>query len=204
MALPPTIPTSFVPHPSGGATQRLRSDFVGAFPLVAYGLLALVVVLALGVFVYGRVLAAQKDSKDAQLAKAEAAIDPATVESFVRLRDRLTSGQTLLNAHPSYASFFSALETMLPSTVRFTSLHLSMDQTGVVKLDGAGVAKSFNALAATSAAFAKDGRIKNAIFSNISVNRDNSVLFSLTATLDSKLTAFSPTAPGFTASSTQL
>ena len=39
-------------------------------------------------------------------------------------------------------------------------------------MEGAGVARSFNALAAASAAFAADGRIKDAIFSNININRD--------------------------------
>ena len=59
-------------------------------------------------------------------------------------------------------------------------------------MEGTGVAKSFNALAAASAAFAADGRIKDAIFSNININRDSSVSFALAATLDPKIIAFSP------------
>lgn len=194
MALPPTIPTSFVPHPGGSAPQRYKSDLTGAFGFFAYGLLTLVVVLALGVFIYGSILSAQKSSMDADLSKKEAAIDPKTVEEFVRLRDRLTNGMQLLNQHLAFTGFFGTLENLMPATVRLTSLHLSLDDVKGPKLEGAGTAKSFNALAAASNAFATDGHIKDAIFSNITVNQSGSVDFELTAMLDPKLVAYVPSA----------
>ena len=134
----------------------------------------------------------EKAAADAALAKAEAAIDPATVEGFVRLRNRLNSGQALLDNHVTFSGFFSSLETLLPATVRFTTLHISVGAAGKAQLDGTGVARSFNALAAASTAFATDGRIKGAIFSNISINKDGSVSFVLSASLDQRIIAFSP------------
>ena len=101
-------------------------------------------------------------------------------------------GATLLAGHVAFSGFFALVETILPTTVRFTAIHLSLDDTGGASLDGSGVAKSFNALAAASAAFATDGRIKDAIFSSIAINKDNSVSFSISASLDPKLVAFSP------------
>lgn len=192
MALPPTIPTSFVPHTPGAPAQKFRSDIVGAFGFFAYAVLGIVFLLAIGVFFYGRILAAEQSTKDAALAKAEAAIDPATVEGFVRLRNRLNQSGTLLNGHVSFSNFFTTLETLLPATVRFSTLHLAIDPaSGMTKVEGSGLAKSFNALAAVSTAFATDGRIKDAIFSKITINRDNSVSFGLSAALDPKLTVFS-------------
>ena len=195
MALPPTIPTSFVPYSASTATRRFRSDFTGAFGFFAYGVFFIVVALAVGVFLYGRILNAEQASKDAALTKAVAAIDPATIESFIRLRDRLNSGKTLLAGHNSFSAFFASLETLMPATVRLSSLHIAQVSTGGVTLSGAGIAKSFNALAAVSDAFAKDGRIKDAIFSNIVVNKGGAVSFSLAATLDSKVLLFNPMAP---------
>ncbi|TSA43774.1 hypothetical protein D4R49_02300 [bacterium] len=192
MALPPTIPTSFVPHAAIASAPRLHSNFTGVFGLFAYAVLGIVFIMALGVFFYGRILAANVTAKDAALATAQANIDPATIENFVRLRDRLASGKVLLEKHASFSNFFSTLEKLLPASVRFTSLHLSASDVGVPKVEGTGVAGSFNALAATSNAFAAGGRIKDAIFSNISVNRDGSVSFTLSAALDSKLVAFTP------------
>ena len=194
MALLPTIPTSFVPHMASAEHRPSRADAASIFGIIAYTVLGIVFALALGVFFYGRILAGNKITKDAALAQAEAAIDPATVASFVQLRDRLTSSQTLLGSHVAFSGFFAALQSLLPSTVRFTALHVSLDASRVAKVDGTGVAKSFNALSAASGAFAVDGRIKDVIFSKISINRDSSVSFGFSATLDPKLVTFSPTA----------
>jgi len=192
MALPPSIPTSFVPHPTT-VSRRFRSDFTNAFSFFAYFVLAVIFAMALGVFFYGRILAADKLAKDEELAKAENAIDPDIAESFVKLRNRLSSGGQLLSSHVAFSEFFTLLEKLTPTTARLSSLHLSINDKGNVKLEGTGVAKSFNALAVASTAFAKDGRIKDAIFSNIVVSqRDGSVSFALSASLDQKLIAFSP------------
>ena len=191
MALPPTIPTSFVPH-SSVVPRRFSADFTGAFGFLAYAVLGVVFLLALGVFFYGRILAADKASKDEELLAKVQAIDPKTIEIFVRLRDRLTSSATLLSNHVAFSGFFSSLEKILPTTVRFTTLHLSLDAAGSSKVDGAGISKNFNTLAAASTALAADGRIKDAIFSNINVNKDSSVSFSLAATLDPAIIVFSP------------
>jgi len=111
----------------------------------------------------------------------------------VKLRDRLNIGQTHLHHHLAPSEFFRALEAVLPSTVRFSELHLTVDTTGNAKVDGSGVAKSFNALSAASAAFATDSRIKDVIFSKMTINRaDGSVSFGFSATLDPKLIAFTP------------
>lgn len=192
MALPPTIPTSFVPRPQGGSGRSAHIDFIGALSYVSYFILAIAFLSALGVFAYGHILSSELERKDAALAAAESQIDPATVESFVRLRDRLSSGKTLLDKHAAFSSFFAALEKLLPGSVRFSALHLSLDPTGKAKLEGSGSAKSFNALAAASNAFSADGRIKDAIFSNISVASSGVVSFSLAATIDPKLLVFAP------------
>ncbi|MHB8660522.1 MAG: hypothetical protein ACYC75_01075 [Minisyncoccota bacterium] len=210
MAFPRTIPTSFVPQPASAAARKFHSDFTGAFGFLAYTILAIVFALAVGLFFYSRILDSEQTSKDAQLAKAEAAIDPTTVESFVQLRNRLDAGTTLLTNHVAFTNFFSVLEAILPTTVRFSALHLSIGTSAAspsiaagrdIKLEGTGIARNFNALAATSNAFAVDGRIKDAIFSNFTVNKDNSVSFSLSASIDPALVAFAPASASAAASS---
>ncbi len=188
MALPLTVPTSFVPHP-GAASVRRRSDLSGAFAFFGYGILGFVLILGIGVFIYSNILAAQQASKDTELNNAVANIDPSTVVDFVHLRDRLSSGEKLLGAHVALSNFFSALNVVMPSNVGFTNMHLVETDAGRVTVEANGLAKSFNALAATSDAFAKDGRIKDAIFSGIKV-QGNAVGFTLSATLDPSLVAF--------------
>lgn len=194
MALPPTIPTSFVPRPP--ASHRYRADFIGVFGFFMYGVLGIVFLMALGVFLYGRLLAAEQSRKDDELAQAAANIDRATIEDFVRMSNRLKQSRTLLSKHVAFSNFFDSLQTVLPTSVRFTTLHLFFDSYGAPRVEGAGIAKNFNALAAASAAFAADGRVKDAIFSKLSVNKDNSVSFGLSAALDPKLAAFAQDASG--------
>lgn len=174
------------------AERRYATDFGGALGYFAYLVLGSIVIAAFGVFFYGRVLDASQSAKDTQLKNAEAAIDPVTVKSFVQLRDRLNASQTLLGGHTALSSFFSTLESILPSTVRFTSLHIAIDTAGAAKVEGAGISKTFNALSVASAAFATDGRIKDVIFSKMNINKDSSISFGFSATLDPKLTVFSP------------
>jgi hypothetical protein len=194
MALPPTIPTSFVPHSTGGSAQRFRSDLTGVFGYFAYGILGIALLLAVGVFFYGQILKSEQTTKDAAVAEAEKAIDPATVVGFLRLRDRLDRGLDLLKNHVAFSGLFTTLETLLPTNVRFSSLHVALDSANVATIEGSGIAKSFNALAAVSTIFGTDKRIKDAIFSKISINKDNTVSFGLTAKLDPSLIVFTPNA----------
>lgn len=190
MALPPTVPTSFVPRPPTASVRR-QSNFSGAFAFVGYGVLTIVVALAIGAFIYSEILATEQNNKDQELAKQVAAIDPHTVTTFVKLRDRLSYGENLLAAHIAITGFLNAFSQVSPATVRFKTLHVSRDDSGIISVDATGVAKSFNALAAASNAYAADGRIKDAIFSSIKI-QGTAVSFSLAASVDPSLVAFSP------------
>ena len=192
MDIPPTIPTSFVPRSASALARQTQDQSIGGYALFAYITLGTIFLLAIGTFGYDRILASMQSSREAALLEAQKSIDIATVEGFVQLRNRLNSSSTLLANHVALSGFFVLLEKVLPTTVRFTSFHLTFGANKKVKLDGAGVAKSFNALAAVSTAFAKDGRIKDAIFSNLVVNKDSSVSFILSAVIDPKVVAFSP------------
>ena len=192
MALPPTIPTSFVPH-SAVREQRYRGDYIGAFGFFAYTVFVFVLILTFSVFVYGRILDADLAAKNKKIDDARQAINTDAIKEFVRLSQRLNASDSLLEGHVAFSRFFSTLATIMPTTVRFNTLHVSFGTDGTPLVEGSGVAKSFNALAATSQAFADDGNIKDAIFSDLQVNnQNNSVSFTLSATLDQPLIHFTP------------
>lgn len=195
MALLPTIPTSFVPHQPSVEHRKLNASVANVFNVLSYAALGIVFLMAIGVFSYGRILASTQASRDALLAKAESSIDTATIEGFVQLRDRLNASQTLLKNHVAFSNFFSALQTLLPLSVRFTMLHVSTEISGAVRVEGVGVARSFNSLSAASSALTSESHIKDVIFSKMSITRDGAVSFGFSATLDPRLIAFSPKAP---------
>lgn len=166
-----------------------------AFMVVAVGLLAIVGLLALGEFAYAHFLAGEMQSKSSQLTAQEQSVSQDTVEGFLRLRNRLTSAENILSQHVALSQFFDVLESLTLSEVRFTSLAITVnaDRTADVKMTG--TAKSFNALAAQSAAFAEESRIKQAIFSGISADKNGVVSFAVTAKLDPKLVELPATVP---------
>ena len=145
------------------------------------------IAVAAGVFAYDKFLLHTLAAKQAQLTTAQSQVDENTVEEFIRLRDRLTSGKDLLDNHVMLSQFFDALESLTLQNVQFTDLKLSVAGDHTATIDMTGTAKNFNALAAQSNAFAANKLIKRAIFSDITLTDDKTVSFKLTADVDSKL-----------------
>ena len=195
MAIPPTIPTSFVPKQPVTTGMRRPQSGVNVFLIIAGIVLGVSVLGAGGVFGYKLYLENVRDGKAAELQRAQDAINEDTIEGFVRLRNRLDSASTLLNQHVYTSQFFDVLETRTLQSVRFSSLTLSVLDDRSAEIQMEGVARSFNALAAQSEAFASEKRIKRAIFSSITVNTTGSVSFELTAELDPKLILASDATP---------
>lgn len=189
--MPPTIPTSFIPHQTSAA--RTSSAAVGVLWYGAYAILGAMLLVALGVFAYSLLLHSRLSAKEAVLSEATKSLDISTVADLSRLRDRLITGAALLTNHTAFSGLFPIIETVVPSTVRFSGLHLLIDEKNTPILSGTGIAKSYNALAAASLAFAaENSQIKGAVFSSIVPNKSGSVSFSFSATLDPKVVTFSP------------
>lgn len=191
MALSPGIPTSFVPRQPTPAQRRIRTG-TNLFLLLSLFVLCIAVVATIGTFAYDRYLRHALGVKSEELARAQASVDQEQVEAFVRLRDRLTYGESLLEGHVALSQLFSVLERETLGTVRYESLNLTIAEDKSARLEIEGVARTFNALAAQSNAFAGEKYIRRAIFSGIVVNQDASVSFFLTADLDPRLVVASP------------
>lgn len=148
-----------------------------------------VALLASGaVFAYDRYLSYVQSAKEAELKKAQAAVNPETVGEFIRLKDRFNAGTTLLDQHVTLSRFFDELEGLTLQNVQFSNLNLVVAGDGTATVDMNGVAKNFNSLAAQSNAVAADKKIKRAIFSGIGFDTGNTRLkFKLTADIDPAL-----------------
>jgi hypothetical protein len=208
VALTPSIPTSFVPKQPVSPTRRPRTSGDNFFLVVALFIFGITIAAAAAIYIYSSYLTNEVKSKAAQVNAAESAVSPGTVEQFIRLRDRLSAGELLLNQHVEFSQFFTLLESQTIQNVQFTGLKLTLNTDRSADIVMTGNARTFNALAAQSTAIASQSDIKSAIFSGIQINKDNTVGFTLDATLDPSLVVESsaPTTPvllpGSTASST--
>lgn len=187
MALPPTLPTSFVPK-QPVASQAKHSRPAGIFYYIAIFAMGVAVVGSAGTFGYSTYLTTVEQSRKLKLEAAEKGIDPVAVEDFIRLRNRIQAASGVLDRHIVTSQFFDLLETLTLQNVRFQSLLLTIADDRVAIIEMRGLARSFNALAAQSAEFANEKRIKRAIFSGITADKSGFVQFALQAELVPKLT----------------
>lgn len=164
--------------------------------LIAGGLLLVSIIAALGVFGFEAYLKNSRDSKATSLAAAQQSVDITIVENFIRLRNRLTAVEQLLDQHVELSDFFTVLEQRTLQAVRFNDLSVSVNDDRTAEIEMSGVARTFNALAAQSNELAGEKRIKRAIFSDIAVNENGTVGFTLTAILDSRLITSADVLPG--------
>lgn len=204
VALPPTIPTSFVPKQPVTTHVRNQKSGQSVFFFIAAVVAGISALVAAGVFGYELYLKNARDTKFAELTQAQQAVDLDVVEEFIRLRNRLTEVDRMLDTHIQLSMFFKTLEEKTLQTVRFNSLSLSVAEDRSAEVTMEGVARSFNALAAQSSAIASEKRIKRAIFSDIAVNTNGTVSFSLTATLDPRLITSAEAFPGIPAASAEV
>lgn len=196
MALPPTIPTSFVPKQPVAPSSRQQKSGTNIFFIIAGTVAIISLVLAALVFGYELYLKNARDQKTASLAEAQKAVNLDTVEEFIRLKNRLSTVESLLNQHVALSEFFDTLESRTLQTVRFSALSIAVEDDRSAEIQMEGVARSFNALAAQSSAIAAEKRIKRAIFSDIAVKTNGTVGFTLTATVDPRLITSGEVLPG--------
>ncbi len=157
---------------------------------IAMFLLAVALVGAAGVYAYGAYLKTVKESKAARLSDAERGIASDAVEEFVRSRDRFLLSEALLESHVATSGFFDLLERITLASVRYSNLSLTRLADGSAEIELSGAARSFNALAAQSAAFSSEKLVKRAVFSDIALAENGNVSFSLSAEADPRLFTF--------------
>lgn len=186
MALSPGIPTSFVPR-QPVETKRPVHSGVNLFLILSLAVLGISVLAAVGMFGYNYYLKSSLEAKAAELAAAEARVNEGTIEDFVRLRDRLASGGDLLSNQVVLSKFMDTLEELTLQNVRFNSMEVIVANDRTATIEAEGTARTFNALAAQSNAFAQVRGIKRAIFSDIALSDTRLVTFTLTADVDNDL-----------------
>lgn len=185
------IPSSFIPHDAGAqnAPQRQQSGLPELVLLVSIVLFVASAALAGGVFLYAQYLDTSNASKVQQLERAKAAFEPSLIAQLMRLNDRMQSSDVILGNHLAPSLFFDALQAATLSTVAFSNLDLQAIDTHTLSIKMSGVAKSVNSIALQADIFAKNGVIKDPIFSGIDREPDG-VHFVLSAEVDGSAVTF--------------
>lgn len=185
----PQTPASFIPKKSldGGMRSRTSSAAGGLLFLIGLFLFVVSVTAAGAVFAYKGYLKTSIADKSDSLQKAKEAFDLAAIEDLSRIDLRIKQAQVLLQKHIAPSAIFSFLSLQTLQNVQFVSFNYGLQDDGSAAIDLEGVAASFSTVALQSDQFAASKALKDIVFSNIKVETDGKITFSVKATIDPSL-----------------
>ena len=191
--------------------SRTSSAAGGILFLIGLFLFIVSVVAAGAVFAYKGYLKTSITDKSDSLQKAKEAFNLSAIEDLMRVDLRIKQAQVLLQKHVAPSAIFSFLSLQTLQNVQFVSFNYALqdDVSAAVELEG--VAASFSTVALQSDQFAASKALKDIVFSNIKVETDGKITFSVKATIDPSLINYArnlttaPVVPGqtYTATTTQ-
>lgn len=193
--------SSFIPKEplvKKGPARVVRRGETNIIGVIAWVFFILVIVIAVGVFLYKLFLTNSLESKKERLATEREAFDPALIDELVGLEKKMEVGERLLDNHVAVSKLFSALEDVTSQSVRFERFAYgqSSEAGGMPTLSMSGIAVDFNAVAYQSDVLGESTSFRNIIFSNIEVTPEEAVTFNVNAQVDPRVINFSPNVAG--------
>jgi hypothetical protein len=181
----PQVSASFIPKKPLQEVRGGRRGASGLIFLLAFLIFIASLVAAGGAFVYGHYLSLALEGKKASLQKYQEAYDLPTIQTLVRFDSRINEARTVLHNHLAPSSIFSFLASQTLAKVRFNSFAYEVgaaDKGPIIHLEG--TADSFATVALQSDQLGNNKVLKDVIFSNITIQGDGKVGFTVSATLD--------------------
>ncbi|HEY4489736.1 MAG TPA: hypothetical protein VJC12_00585 [Candidatus Paceibacterota bacterium] len=180
-------PTSFIPK----KPETISRHYSGS---LFYSLSIIIFIIALlgtgSVFAY-KIISERSFSKmQSDLEAARAELQPELIKELSRSNARFEVAQNLINNHTVLSAFFALLESLTVQTVRFTSFTFNQNDRGAsVNLNGE--ARSYSTLASQAKVLSENQNFLSTKFSNLDLNKDGNVIFSLEAQINPKLVSYS-------------
>jgi hypothetical protein len=187
----PQVSASFIPKKplvDGGGPRRSAMGLV----VLASLLIFVASLLAAGAtFAYTQFLKSSIVSKKDSLAKAQSAYDPAIIEDLMRLDSRIAESKRVLTSHVAPSAVFTFLSLQTLEKVRFTNFDLELESDGGPTISLDGEADSFSTIALQSDQFGASKVLRDVVFSNLAIDEDGSVNFTVNAKVEDELLLYS-------------
>lgn len=181
------IKASFIPDKSLNQRSMKQSASAGGIGdllmLLSVVILAAMIALSAGVFLFDRFLANNVVKKEEQLARAREAFDPILIQDLIRLDSRLNAASDILARHLAPSEVFALLQSFTLQSISYKSLTYSIGEDGVIHIALTGDAQSVNGVALQSSVFGENTAIVNPIFSDLNLT-PSGVSFGVSAVLD--------------------
>jgi hypothetical protein len=186
--------TSFIPKQSmgsvpGRAPQRRRHFNV--FNFVGMIIFLCGMILAVGVFIYKDMAQRELDAKRTQLEQEKSSFSQGDILGLRALDRRILVAQTLLDQHLAPSVVFEMLEERTQTDVQFVEFSYTRRESGSVELVFDGKAMRFNTVGLQSQQLASAPELASVIFSDVDIDVEDNVNFTITSEADTSELAYS-------------
>lgn len=184
--------TSFIPKKPIIENQKEGSG-ISLFFLLSIIVFIVSIALAAVVFLLQKSLILEIDKDKKELAAARDSYEESTINSLIRLDDRIEVSKSLLAKHLAVTPVFTLLEKNIIKNVQLKSMKFSYGGDSKINVTLAGVAKNYDALSKQSDAFGTEqlrGIVSNPVVSDFSLNQDSTVSFNFNALVSSDLVSY--------------
>ena len=180
------IPKKTVPTVStGGYMKKRKSSSI--LTLIAFVIFISTIIIAVVTFLYKVKLESDIQNQSETLKIAGESLDQEFISKAVRLSERISGVQNLLDNHLSPSQVFYLLEDWTITTLRFNSLNFSLNEDGQLDLSGSGVASGFESIIQQSDKYGESNYLRNIIFSGLQSNAEGLVSFGFQGNANRKL-----------------
>jgi cytoskeletal protein RodZ len=187
--------TSFIPK-KPITESRVSGSGVSLFLLLSIILFITAITLALGVWLWQKSLVSQIEKDKTALEAARNSYEADTIDSLVRLDNRIEESKALLASHVAVSPVFIMLEKNVLKNIRLKTMKFSDGTDHKIRVELSGTASSYGALSKQSDAFGSESLrkfISEPVISDFSPTADGSVSFNFSALVDQNLVSYGNT-----------
>lgn len=182
----PKGPAATAPIPGRSGKKTSNTTFLGFVGMVIF---IISLLAAAGVFGYTYYLKYRISSLTADLETARQDLQYDTIQELIKLDGRIVSVRELIDSHVVLSPVFEFLESSTVRNVSFTELTYS-SQEDKLALNMTGKARGYAALALQADIFNSNEYLKDVTFSDIALNQDGDITFSVGATIDRNMLSY--------------
>jgi hypothetical protein len=178
--------TSFIPKKTIPKTAE-KGGTISFFLLISVIIFITSIAILGGTFLYKGFLVKGLEESASILEKEKGGFKPALIEELTRLDARIESTKIVLNKHLNLPALFEFLEENTLKSIQFETFDYIFKSEDSITINTKGIARNYASVALQSDIFGDSKYIQNPIFSKLNVNRQGSVTFNFTASIDSRL-----------------
>ncbi|MBI4086776.1 hypothetical protein HY416_02220 [Candidatus Kaiserbacteria bacterium] len=190
---------SFIPKQAIGSIPKRvlpRRKHFNVFSFIGMVIFLCGMILAVGVFLYKDTSQKALEGKKQELQNLKGSFSQEDIDAIRKLDRRIAISKLLLDKHLSPSVLFDALELRTQEEAQFTDFSFSQRESGSVEVVLEGTALRFNTVALEKRQLADAEVLASTIFSDLAVDEEGTVQFTVTGEGDTKALAY--TAPTVT------